>query len=140
MTLTSSYPVLMSRDLPAATAFYRDTLGFEVTFESDWYVSLRHSGFELALLDPAHETIPEGFRGSAAGGVLLNLEVDDVDAVHDELAGRDGIELALPLRSEAFGQRHFILVGPDRVLIDVITPIAPESDYADRFLTAGDRT
>jgi catechol 2,3-dioxygenase-like lactoylglutathione lyase family enzyme len=138
--LTSSYPVLMSRDITAATAFYRDILGFEVTFESDWYVSLRHSGFELALLDPTHETIPEGFRGSPAGGVLLNLEVDDVDAVHDDLAGRDGIELALPLRSEQFGQRHFILVGPDRVLIDVITPIAPEGEYVEQFLVAEDRT
>ncbi|WP_300012348.1 VOC family protein [Pseudonocardia sp.] len=139
MRLTSSYPVLMSRDITTGTAFYRDTLGFEVTFESDWYVSLRHSGFELALLDPTHETIPGGFRGSPAGGVLLNLEVDDVDAVHDELAGRDGIELALPLRSERFGQRHFILVGPDRVLIDVITPIAPEGEYVERFLDAEDR-
>lgn len=56
MRLTSSYPVLMNRDVAAATAFYRDAFGFEVTFESEWYVSLRHGAFELALLDPAHET------------------------------------------------------------------------------------
>lgn len=130
MNLTSSYPVLMSRDVAAAAAFYRDTFGFETTFESPWYVSLRHGAFELGLLDPAHETVPAGFGGSPAAGVLLNLEVDDVDTVHDDLAGRQGIDIALPLRSEEFGQRHFILVGPDRVLVDVITPIPPEGEYA----------
>jgi uncharacterized glyoxalase superfamily protein PhnB len=135
MRLTSSYPVLLSGDVRAAAAFYRDVFGFGTTFESSWYVSLSHGGSELALLDPGHETIPEGFRGSAAAGVLLNLEVDDVDAVYADLSGRPDVEVVLPLRSEDFGQRHFILAGPDRVLVDVITPIAPQGAYTDAFAT-----
>lgn len=132
--LTSSYPVLMTADVAAATAFYREQFGFEVTFEADWYVSLASGRHELALLDPAHPTIPEGYRGRTAAGVLLNLEVDDVDAVHEKLAGRPGIDIVLPLRSEEFGQRHFIVAGPDGVLVDVITPIAPEGAYVDQFV------
>lgn len=130
MTLTSSYPVLMSDDVPAAARFYVEHFGFETTFTSDWYVSLAHGSFELAVLDPSHPTIPEAYRGTAATGVLLNLEVDDVDAVHSALAGRPGIEIVLPLRSEDFGQRHFIVAGPDRVLVDVITPIPMEGAFA----------
>lgn len=133
MDLTGCYPVLMSRDVAAAAAFYRDVLGFTTTYAADWYVSLRHGTFELALLDPDHETIPEGFRGAPAAGVLINLEVDDVDAVHDRLARRADVEVVLPLRSETFGQRHFILTGPDGVLVDVITPIPPEGEHVDRF-------
>lgn len=132
MKLTSVYPVLMSRDVAAAAAFYRDILGFEITFEADWYVSLRQGLWELALLDPDHPTIPDGYRGSPAAGVLLNLEVADVDAVYQDLTGR-GFEIALPLRSEDFGQRHFILRGPDGVLIDVITPIPPQGEYVEQF-------
>ncbi|HET9901898.1 MAG TPA: VOC family protein [Actinomycetes bacterium] len=140
MKLTSSYPVLMSADVPAAAEYYRRNFGFETRFESDWYVGLAHSGFELALLDPTHETIPAGFRGNLARGVLVNLEVEDVDAVHAELSGRDGVEIVLPLRSEEFGQRHFIIAGPDGVLVDVITPIEPGPDFAEQFVATSDES
>ena len=87
MSVTSFYPVVTSHDVAAATAFYRDALGFEVTYESDWYVSLRLGTFELAVLAYQHETIPADYR-ALPQGVILNLEVDDVDAVHDRLTGR----------------------------------------------------
>jgi hypothetical protein len=37
--------------------------------------------------------------------------------------------VVLSLRSEAFGQRHFIAVDPDGTLVDVITPIPPTGEY-----------
>ncbi|WP_169581822.1 VOC family protein [Microbacterium thalassium] len=132
MNLTSLYPVLMTTDVATTARFYRTHFDFEVTFESDWYVSLKRGTHELAVLDATHPTIPEGFRGSPAGGLLLNLEVDDVDAVHARLVDA-GLTPALPLRSEDFGQRHAIFAGPDGVLIDVITPIPPTGEFADQF-------
>lgn len=132
MNLTSLYPVLMTTDVAASARFYRTHFDFEVTSESDWYVSLRQGDKELALLDLAHPTIPEGFRGVAAGGVLLNVEVDDVDAVHGRLVDA-GLTPVLPPRSEDFGQRHTIFAGPDGVLIDIITPIPPTGEFADQF-------
>ena len=45
-----------------------------------------------------------------------------------------GPEPELEIRSEDFGQRHFIVADPDGVLIDVITPIAPAADYADQYV------
>lgn len=133
MTTTSFYPVLTSQDVAAATAFYREALGFEVTYQSDWYVSLRLGAFELAILAHQHETIPAGYR-TLPRGVILNLEVDDADAVHDRLTGPDGLEPVLPLRDEDFGQRHFIVAAPDGVLLDVIQPITPNAHYADAYL------
>lgn len=133
MSVTSFYPVVTSHDVAAATAFYRDALGFEVTYESDWYVSLRLGTFELAVLAYQHETIPADYR-ALPQGVILNLEVDDVDAVHDRLTGKAGLEPLLTLRNEDFGQRHFIVAAPDGVLLDVIQPIAPSAAYADAYL------
>ncbi|WP_181783711.1 VOC family protein [Pseudonocardia pini] len=126
MTLTSVYPVLMSADVPAAARFYREWFGFEPTFEADWYVSLKNGPWELAILDPAHETVPAGF-GRPVAGMLLNLEVTDVDAEYARLAH---LPIVLPLRSEDFGQRHFIVEAPDGVLVDVITPIPLTGEYA----------
>ena len=50
------------------------------------------------------------------------------------LVGRAGLTEELSLRSEDFGQRHFIVAAPDGVLIDVITPIEPSASYAAQFL------
>ncbi|MEV6595679.1 VOC family protein [Actinoplanes sp. NPDC051346] len=130
MTLTSSYPVLMTTDVAATAAFYRNHFGFQPTFEMEWYVSLRRGQWELAVLDSKHETIPAAYRGPVAGGMLLNLEVDDVDAEWERLRN---LEIVLPIRTEEFGQRHFILAGPDGVLIDVITNVDASEAYASHF-------
>jgi len=130
MTVTSFYPVLMTTDVATTSAFYRRILGFEVTFEADWYVSLRRGDAELAILDHAHETIPRGF-GRPPAGVILNFEVTDVDAVMAEMPS--DVRVVLPLRDEAFGQRHAILEGPDGVLIDVIQPIEPSPEFAHAY-------
>lgn len=129
MGWSSFYPVVMSRDVAAASTFYRDVLGFEPVYDSDWYVSLRRERFELAILAWDHPTIPEGRRATAQG-LLLNIEVDDVDAVHAQLTSRGDLDIVLSLRSEDFGQRHFIINAPDRVLIDIIEQIEPSAEYA----------
>ncbi|MFC7991194.1 VOC family protein [Streptomyces pilosus] len=133
------YPVLATRSVAAARDFYTRHLGFEVTFEADWYVSLRRSDapqYELALLDHAHPTVPEGHRTALRGGLLLNFEVDDVDAEHRRLVAGAGLPEVLSLRTEEFGQRHFIVAAPDGVLIDVITVVPPTVEYASQYVGA----
>ncbi|WP_431047163.1 VOC family protein [Streptomyces sp. P1-3] len=136
MKLTSFYPVIGTAKLQASRDFYTRLLGFETTFEADWYVSLRRPGdpgYELALLDHTHPTIPKGHRVPARG-LLLNFEVEDVDAEWDRLVTREGIPPVLELRSEDFGQRHFIVPDPNGVLIDVITPIVPTAEYSEQYV------
>ena len=135
MQLTSFYPVIGTSRLAEAHEFYTRHYGFETTFEADWYVSLRRAGppsYELALLDHTHPTVPEGYRRPIRG-LLLNFEVADVDAEWERLVVRGGLRPELELRSEPFGQRHFIVADPSGVLIDVITPIPPDPEYAAAF-------
>ncbi|MGB3633249.1 MAG: VOC family protein, partial [Rubrobacteraceae bacterium] len=133
----SFYPGLMAEDVEESARFYTEHMGFEPTFESDWYVSLKHRenpAYELAILSPAHETIPEGFRGERASGLLLNFEVSDAKAEYKQLK-EAGLQIVLPLRDEPFGQRHFIGVGPDGVMLDVIEEIEPSPEFAEQFLS-----
>jgi len=132
MQITSFYPVLMVDDVTAAARFYREELGFQTTFEADWYVSLCFEGGELAILDRTHETIPAGFR-TPVSGLLLNIEVPDAAAEHARLVGERKLTERLPLRDEAFGQRHFIVEAPGGVLIDVIEPIEPSAEFAAAY-------
>lgn len=135
MHITSFYPVLMVDDVEASARFYREVLGFETTFETDWYVSLRFDGGELAVLDRAHQTIPEGFR-QPVRGVLLNVEVTDAAAEHARMVGELGLVERLSLRDEAFGQRHFIVEAPGGVLLDVIEPIEPSAEFTAAYAGA----
>lgn len=134
------YPVIATRDVAASRRFYVRHFGFEVTFEADWYVSLRRPDapqYELALLDHAHPTIPDGHRTPLQGGLLLNFEVDDVDAEHGRLVGGAGLPELLSLRTEEFGQRHFIVAAPDGVMIDVITVVPATGEYAQQYVQGG---
>lgn len=136
--ITSFYPVLCT-DRPGEVAdFYRQHFGFTTTFESDWYVSLRRDGeppFELAVVDADHPTVPPGYR-KPVQGLLLNVEVPDVDAQWTRLVEQVGLTVVLPLRSEDFGQRHFVVVDPAGVLVDVITEIEPSPEFAAAFRDA----
>lgn len=133
--LTSFYPVICTDRVAESAEFYTSLFGFETTFESDWYVSLRRPEpphYELALLDATHDTLPAAYRRPVQG-LLLNFEVADVDAEHERLVRRAGLVPELDLRSEDFGQRHFIVADPNGVLIDVITLIPPSAEFAAGF-------
>lgn len=137
MQVNSFYPVLMTDDVAASRDFYVQHFGFQVTFDSDWYVSLKSadSRFELAVLQHDHETVVEGYR-KPVQGLLLNFEVNDVDAEYARLIQGAGLPLKRELLTEDFGQRHFATVDPNGVLIDVIQNVPPSEEYAAQYTGA----
>lgn len=136
MNLNSFYPVLAVNNVAASRDFYIKHFGFELTFEADWYVSLKLNQhprqYELALVDYAHPTMPPAFR-KPVQGLILNFEVEDVEAEYARLIKHAGLPLHLDIRSEEFGQRHFITADPNGVLIDVITVIPPSGEFAAQY-------
>jgi catechol 2,3-dioxygenase-like lactoylglutathione lyase family enzyme len=136
MQLSSFYPVIGTKRISESKDFYTTYFGFEVTFEADWYVSLKRDNYELAILDYMHPTVPENYRKSVQG-LILNFEVEDVDTEYERLIEKSKLPIQLDLRSEAFGQRHFITVDPNGVLIDVITVMPPSGEFASQYKDAG---
>ena len=135
MKSTQYYPVLMTDRVAETARYYEQHFRFTRQFDSDWYVHLQSSEDEtvnLAILDGAHATIPAVARGGRAAGVLLNFEVDNVDAEYERVLA-SGLDVQLALRDEPFGQRHFIVQDPNGVLIDVIQPIPPSEDFLRQY-------
>ncbi|MHA7777786.1 VOC family protein [Roseibium sp. M-1] len=135
MKCTQYYPVLMTDKVAETVRFFRENFRFKAMFEADWYVHLQSEDDEkvnLAILDQSHETIPAAARGRGAAGLLLNFEVEDVDAVY-EASVANGLPILLAIKDEPFGQRHFITKDPNGVLIDVIKPIPPSPEFLKQF-------
>jgi catechol 2,3-dioxygenase-like lactoylglutathione lyase family enzyme len=133
MQPTSIYPVIGTDQIAVSRDFYTNHFDFEIVFEADWYVSLKsrtNPAYELALLDYRHSSLPEGYRHPARG-VLINVEVPDVDEIYAQLKNQ-GLPMILDLKSEEWGQRHFITRDPNGLLIDVIQNIAPTGIYAEQ--------
>jgi catechol 2,3-dioxygenase-like lactoylglutathione lyase family enzyme len=130
--ITSIFPTICADDVSATKDFYVELFGFEVIFDSGWYVQLESPDGtkpQLGIVEREHHTVPEAFRLKPAG-IVVSIEVDDVDKVHAQVLDK-GYELPVSLRDETFGQRHFITIDPSGTLVDVITPIPAGEEYVD---------
>ena len=62
MAMRRSFPTVLSDRLPETRDFYVALLGFEVAFDSDWYVALTlldgDEAHELAIWAVGHELVP----------------------------------------------------------------------------------
>ncbi|MBF6183091.1 VOC family protein [Nocardia otitidiscaviarum] len=132
--ITSIFPTLCADDVAAVRDFYVELFGFQVVFDSGWYVQLEAPDGakpQIGVVERSHESVPEAYR-VLPSGFLVAIEVDDVDTVHAR-AVEMGLKMPLELRSEDFGQRHFMTVDPSGALVDVITPIPPSAEYAENY-------
>lgn len=132
MQTNALYPLLLVPDPAATASFYEAHLGFEQVFGNSWYVQLRSQRtphIELALIVFDHDTIPAVGRISTTG-LVLSFEVEDA-AVEQAAFAAAGIPILQPLRDEPFGQRHFIASDPNGILLDIITPIAPDPAWLE---------
>lgn len=134
MQINSFYPILMTNQVAATRDFYTQHFGFQITFEADWYVSLKAADgrFELAIIAHDHETVVREYQ-KPVQGLLLNMEVEDADAEYDRLIKKAGLPLRRELLTEDFGQRHFATSDPNGVLIDVIQIVPPSGEYAAMY-------
>ncbi|HEY8154406.1 MAG TPA: glyoxalase superfamily protein [Myxococcota bacterium] len=119
MPVQQVFPTLRITDYARSRRFYVEGLGFRIDWENRFdardpvFMQVTRDGLSLYLSEHA-----------ADGGVggLVHLYVPDVDAWHRELAGR-GVEIALPPRDQAWGNRDMRILDPDGNQLCVCTPI-----------------
>jgi catechol 2,3-dioxygenase-like lactoylglutathione lyase family enzyme len=112
MTISRAVPNIRS-DRPAETRdFFADLFGFEVAMDLDWVMTLASPD------DPAVQITIISSDDMAAPGISVG--VADVDAVHAK-AVEQGLEIAYPLRDEAWGVRRFMLREPSGTVINVVS-------------------
>jgi catechol 2,3-dioxygenase-like lactoylglutathione lyase family enzyme len=114
---------IITDKLAKTKKFYTEILNFGVTFENEFYLLLHtpNQEFEISFLLPNHETQQPLFRPAFEGkGVYLTIEVEDVDKVYEEVTAK-GAEIKIAIRDEPWGDRHFAIIDPNGVGIDIVT-------------------
>jgi catechol 2,3-dioxygenase-like lactoylglutathione lyase family enzyme len=106
--------MVMVSDMERSVAFYRDTLGLPLRFQSPEWTEFATEGVTLAL----HGGAPARAAGSAdqrpeAGRVEMGWTVGDLDAVWSGMKAR-GVQFALePTERPGEGIRLAVFLAPD---------------------------
>lgn len=131
-----SFPVFIVKDLDAAKSFYTENFSFDVVFSGDWYIHLvSKSGVQVGFLLSDQPTQPPIFQKPYFGeGVIFSLEVEDADAAF-AIAKSKSLKVALELRSEDWGQRHFSIQDPNGVYLDIVQSFEPTEEYRSDYVS-----
>ena len=102
--------------------FYVRLFGCEVLFEGDdeWFVLLQLGEGEIGFMKPNIPSQPPIFRSAFQGqGMWVAVDVDDVDAAYARIQSL-GVPIEVPVRDEPWGDRHFVVVDPNGIGVDVV--------------------
>jgi predicted enzyme related to lactoylglutathione lyase len=117
-------PNLSSEAFVASRAFYTAMFDLVVSVElDDWYLQLMPESdtrLNIGFVKPDHELFADRTPSPGTYGVVLTIHVDDVDEAYKR-AKRLGAEIAAEIRNEDYGQRHFLLVDPNGLVLNVMS-------------------
>ncbi len=133
MQFVDRYPIIVTPKLFECRDFWAARMGFEVVFQSAWFVLLQADGASLAFMSPDHPSTPPGPEVFSGHGMCFELQVEDAAAAHDEAKGR-GLTADYPLTDEPFGQRRFGFFDPSGLWVDVVEQIEPAAGFWDRYM------
>ena len=109
------FPFFIVRHVPSSLAFYRDRLGFEITFQGPaddvFFGIVRRGRASIMLKDVGVEPLPN-YRREPGARWDAYLDVPDPDALAAEFAARN-VEFSEPLKDTDDGLRGFELKDAD---------------------------
>ena len=116
-------PFFIVSDVPTSLAFYRDRLGFEITFQGPepddiFFGIVRRGGAQILMKAVGVAPVPNYTRDIKQGIARWDafVSVPDPDALAAEFASRD-VEFFEPLRDTYDGLRGFEVKDADGYLL-----------------------
>jgi predicted enzyme related to lactoylglutathione lyase len=120
--IASSITFLYFEDLQEAKDFFASTLGLEQCADQGWSVIWRTGSGFIGAVDVRKGSIPVTTRG----GVLVSLNVDDVEVWHEKMK-QAGVRDLTPIREKPeIGLRSFFFKGPAGYHFEIQEFVRPE--------------
>ena len=123
MAVTRILTNICSDCLKESRDFYVSLLGFEVNYDSDWYIQLRsptNDELEFGIIARTHELVPTQFQKTPTG-MYVTFVVEDVDLIYLK-AKSLGLNIIQKPKNEFYGQRRFLTTDPNGCLVDICSP------------------
>ena len=112
-------PFFIVKNVPASLSFYRDRLGFDITFQGPqpddiFFGIVQRGGAMIMLKDVGVNPMPNYTRDVKKGWARWDayMDVPDPDALAEEFSSRD-VEFSQPLKDDDDGLRGFEVKDAD---------------------------
>lgn len=125
------YVMVNVSDMSRSVAFYRDTLGLPLKFESPGWSEFLTGTTTLALHaapPPAAGAGGGAHGGPTAGSCSIGFSVEDIHATHAELVGRGARFVMPPTDQPEEGIRLAVCIDPDGLAVSFAEAIAREAE------------
>jgi len=116
------WPGVVTEKVQESRDFYVRLFGCEVIYEGaeGWFVLLQLGTSEIGFMKPELESQAAIFRPAFRGqGVWIAVDVEDVETEYRRIQAM-GVPIELALREEPWGDRHFAIVDPNGIGVDVV--------------------
>ncbi|NUV93583.1 glyoxalase/bleomycin resistance/extradiol dioxygenase family protein [Streptomyces sp. KAI 90] len=119
---------VITADVARLVDFYERVTSLRATWATEDFAEIRTGSGTLAI--GSTRTVPLFAPGSARpadnSSAIIEFRVDDVDAVHRDLAGSVDDIVKEPT-TMPWGNRAFLFRDPDGNLVNFFTPVTPEA-------------
>lgn len=123
------WPGVVTEKVKESKDFYVSLFGCEVIYEGEegWFVLLQLGNSEIGFMKPNLESQAAIFRPAFQGrGVWFAVDVEDVEAEYRRIQAM-GTPIEVALRDEPWGDRHFVVIDPNGIGVDVVQRIQGET-------------
>lgn len=126
MKVLSSAVSLNVEDVDASSRFLVEHFGFTEQMAADGFASLSRedTGMHVVFLRRGLPTLPADQRDVHATGLILALEVEDLEGELARLQA-EGVAITMPLTPEEWGERAFQVRDPNGVIVQLVDWNAP---------------
>ena len=127
MKFTRFDATISTSKLRESKEFYMNHFGFQLVYESDWYIELIAQDMPAIGVSFVLPQRDEGefFNGK---GLILSFEVENVDAEYQRLK-EEGLPIYQEIQNKPWGERSFVVDDPNGVHLYIYTLIPPTPEY-----------
>ena len=120
MNISAFATCLNVKDLYASSEFMKEHFGFEEELTAEGFISLIHpkTGQRLIYHEIGLDILPDYIKYEHEKGIILTFIVSNIEEVASMLKDK-GIFFTTPLRTEAWGEKLFLIKDPNGVVIEI---------------------
>ena len=103
---------------------------FQLVYESDWYIELLSPDMAVGI----SFTLPQREAGEYYNGrgIILSMEVEDVDGEHSRLKAA-GLRILQDIQEKPWGERSFVMDDPNGIHLYIYKSIPPTPEYQKQY-------